>query len=106
MIQYTICYRHVKHAVAYEGEIMTEIKIAILNVEKIDNGKSTIGKIDWKLNNTEFYGWKVIKSEKGTFIAAPSEKVGETYRPLIKFPQELMKTVSEQLLQSWRDNHQ
>lgn len=83
---------------------MNEIKIAILNVEKIDNGKSVVGKIDWKLNNTEFYGWKVISSNGKTFISAPSEKVGETYRPLIKFPQDLMKTVSEQLLQSWKEN--
>lgn len=81
-----------------------DVKIAILNVEKIDKG-SQIGRIDFKLNATEFYGWKVIKSDKGTFIAPPSEKVGETYRPLIKLPQELMKTVSEQLLESWR-NHQ
>lgn len=80
-----------------------EVKIAIINVEKIDNGKSVCGKIDFKLNATEFYGWKVIKSDKGTFIAPPSEKVGETYRPLIKFPAELMKTVSEQLLQSWEN---
>lgn len=89
---------------------MSEIKIAILNVEKINDGKSIIGKISFKLNNSEFYGWKVIKSDtKGTFIAPPSEKYvdengQDKYRPLIKFPADLMKTVSEQLLIAW-GNH-
>ena len=75
-------------------------------MEKVNDHKSILAKIAFKLNATEFYGWKVINSDtKGTFIAPPSEQYDDNgekkYRPLIKFPAELMKTVSEQLLQSW-----
>jgi len=82
---------------------MSEINVTITEIKMINKG-SLKALISFKLNDSEFYSWRIIQEEnKKAWVSAPQESWdGEDgqkrYKPLIRFKPDLMKIISEKLL--------
>ena len=88
---------------------MSEINITIIETKMIDKGNLK-ALISFKLNDSEFYSWRIIQEEnKKAWVSSPQESWdGEDgkkrYKPLIKFKAGLHKAISEALLNEY-NNH-
>lgn len=88
---------------------MSDVKILVTNIKSINDAGSLKAIVDFKINQTEFFSWRIIQQEgQSAWVSSPQEswdgKDGKKkYKPLIKLPESLMKTVSEQLIKAWTE---
>ncbi len=80
-----------------------EIKTIKPNPEKPSTLKAIV---DFRLNDSEFYSWRIIQQQdQRAWVSPPQEswKDGDKtkYKPLIKFKPDLMKIVSDKLLEAY-----
>ena len=80
-------------------------KITILKIKQ-SNAGNLKAIVDFQLGQSEFYSWRIIQQEgQKAWVSPPQEsweKDGKKqYKPLIKFPQELMRQVSDELIKAW-----
>ena len=80
-------------------------KITILRIKE-SNAGNLKAIVDFQLGQSEFYSWRIIQqSGQIAWVSPPQEsweKDGKKqYKPLIKFPQELMRQVSDELIKAW-----
>lgn len=83
-------------------------KIEILNIKRLEDTGSLRALIDFRLNKSEFYSWRVIQQAgQEAWVSAPQdtwvEEGKKYYKPLIKFSKELMLMVSSALLKAFGD---
>jgi hypothetical protein len=88
---------------------MSDIKILVTNIKSVNNAGSLKAIVDFKINQTEFFSWRIIQQEgQSAWVSSPQESWDgqdgkKKYKPLIKLPESLMKTVSEQLIKAWTE---
>lgn len=86
---------------------MSEVKIVVTNIKRIENAGSLKAIVDFNINQTEFFSWRIIQQEgQSAWVSSPQEswdgKDGKKkYKPLIKLPEVLIKTVTEELIKAW-----
>lgn len=90
---------------------MNVISIQIINIKLVtpdpNKEKNTLKAIcDFKLGDSEFYSWRIIQQpDQHAWVSPPQESWmdGDTkkYKPLIKLKPELMKIVSDKLLDAY-----
>jgi hypothetical protein len=87
---------------------MSEISITIINIKIIEKAGTLKAIVDFKLNQSEFYSWRIIQQEgQDAWVSPPQESWDgadgkKKYKPLIKFPQELMDKVSSILIGAYQ----
>ena len=87
---------------------MSAINIEIIETKMINKGNLK-ALISFKLNDSEFYSWRIIQEKnKKAWVSSPQESWdGEDgkkrYKPLIKFKPDLMKIISEKLLNDYQE---
>ena len=88
---------------------MSEISITIINMKSIVKGGTLKAIVDFKLNQSEFYSWRIIQQDgQSAWVSPPQESWDgadgkKKYKPLIKFPQDLMTRVSETLIKAYQE---
>ena len=86
------------------------VNIKIINLKMITAKGNLKAIIDFMLNDSEFYSWRVIHEEnKKAWISPPQESWdGEDgkklYKSLIKFKPDLQKQISEALLREYSEH--
>jgi hypothetical protein len=91
---------------------MNVISIQIINIKLIkqnnDDKKSNLKAIcDFKLNDSEFYSWRIIQQDnQHAWVSPPQESRtdesgSKKYKPLVKFKPSLMKDVSTKLIEEY-----
>ena len=86
------------------------INIKKLNLKMITSKGNLRAIVDFAINESEFYSWRVIQEEgKKAWVSSPQESWdGEDgkkhYKPLVKLQPGLMKIVSERLLNEYNEN--
>jgi hypothetical protein len=90
---------------------MNVIAIQIINIKLIktngDKKSNLHATIDFRLNDSEFYSWRIIQQpNQHAFVSPPQESWldGDTrmYKPLIKLKPNLMKSVSDKLIEEYQ----
>ena len=85
------------------------INIEVLNIKKIDNAGNLKALADFRLNQSEFYSWRIIHEGKHPWVSCPQdswEADGKKhYKPLIKFPKNLMDIVSSAILNAYDESN-
>lgn len=86
---------------------MSNVNIEILNIKNIAREGNLKAIVDFKLNNSEFYSWRIIQQpDQEAWVSPPQEsweKDGKKhYKPLIKFSEELMKIVRQSIIDKWK----
>ena len=82
------------------------VKIEITNIREINNAGSLRALVDFKLNQSEFFSWRVIQQDsQDPWISSPQESWESDgkkhYKPLVKFPKTLMGAVSDAILKAY-----
>jgi DNA-binding cell septation regulator SpoVG len=86
----------------------TTTKIEIINLKKIENAGSLKALADFKLNQSEFYSWRVIQQDGQSAWVSPPQESWESggkkhYKPLVKLPKELMSLISDAILRNYEE---
>lgn len=93
---------------------MNVISIQIIEIKLIKPNPnmpaSTLKAIcDFKLNDSEFYSWRIIQQEgQHAWVSPPQESWTDDsglkkYKPLVKFKPSLMKDVSSKLIEAYEN---
>ncbi len=80
--------------------------IEILNLRKVNSNGNLKAVVDFKLNESEFYDWRIIQKDQNLFVSSPAntweDKEGKKkYKNLIKFPKKLHNEIQTELLKAF-----
>jgi len=92
--------------------LSNKIRIDIINIKRINTSESSLkALVDFRLNDSEFYDFRIIQQKDQKAFVVPCAKEwtdGEgkkKFKPLIKFPKNLMDLISSELLKAYLPNN-
>jgi DNA-binding cell septation regulator SpoVG len=78
--------------------------ITVTAIRKVNSNGSLKAVVDFKLNDSEFYDWRIIQQkDQKAFVSSPANtwenKEGKKqYKNLIKFPKKLHEEIEDKIL--------
>ena len=82
------------------------LNLEVINIKHINNAGSLKALVDFKINQSEFFSWRVIQQDQqDAWVSSPQEswesEGKKHYKPLVKFPKALMGVVSDAILKAY-----